>query len=151
MTDSSFAFPGSELQVNRLKPFCKIHLDKGTQYCFQLAGRETGSAGHGLHHRAVRDQQIRHLQPRTGCSCDIEWVPGTLEAPRRDNSTRMTLMRSTTDCNTLQTNYRIIGRPLPEETRPLFSKWAKHTRRVSTEGLQLPHETRLHLFSLDRG
>src|SRR6266571_1547219 len=87
MTDSSFASPGSELQVNRLKPFCKIHLDKGTQYSFQLAGREARSAGHGLHHRAVRDQQVRHLQPRTRCSSHIERVPGTLKAPRRDNPT----------------------------------------------------------------
>src|SRR5438445_1784316 len=53
------------------------------------AGREASSAGHGLHHRTVREQQIRHLQPRTRCSCDLERVPGTLEAPRRDNPTRM--------------------------------------------------------------
>src|SRR5438128_4077390 len=51
--------------------------------------REDGSAGHGLHHRAVRDQQVRHLQPRARCSSDIERVPGTLEAPRSDNPTWM--------------------------------------------------------------
>src|SRR5438034_8054210 len=89
MTDSSFASSGSELQVNRLKPFCKIHLDKGTQYWFQLAGREASSAGHGLHHGAVRDQQVRHLQPRARCSCNIERAPGTLKTARRDNPTKM--------------------------------------------------------------
>src|SRR5260370_35112136 len=51
--------------------------------------REDGSAGHGLQHRAVRDQQVRHLQPRARCSCDIERIPRTLENPRNDNPTRM--------------------------------------------------------------
>src|SRR5438876_11800993 len=29
------------------------------------------------------------MQLRAGCSCDIEWVPGTFEATRRDNPARM--------------------------------------------------------------
>src|SRR5438309_7796774 len=52
-----------------------------------VSRREGGAEGYGLHHRTFRDEQVRHLQPRTRCSRNIERVPGTLEAPRSDNPT----------------------------------------------------------------
>src|SRR5437870_8185566 len=107
--------PGTELRVNRLKPFCKVHLDKGTQYCFQLAGREASSPGYGLHHRAVRDQKVRHLQPRARSSCNIERVPGTLEAPRSDNPTWMIL-----EAHRLQSVFESIEESAIEWLLPIY-------------------------------